>query len=84
MEQDICSEKTLIKHLLSKWGILSTELITAIDADMAVINEDGTKEYVDNEPDVVNVASEEAAPEPIEAPKEEKEENTDVASALFG
>ena len=78
------AEKTLIKHLLSKWGILSTELITAIDADMAVINEDGTKEYVDNEPDVVNVASEEAAPEPIEAPKEEKEENTDVASALFG
>lgn len=76
------AEKTLIKHLLSKWGILSTELITAIDADMAVINEDGTKEYVDNEPDSID--TQEAAPEPIEAPKEDKkEENTDVASALF-
>lgn len=78
------AEKTLIKHLLSKWGILSTELITAIDADMAVINEDGSKEYVDNAPDVIDGVGEESTPEPIEAPKEEKkEENTDVASALF-
>lgn len=77
------AEKTLIKHLLSKWGILSTELITAIDADMAVINEDGSKEYVDNDPDVIDGVGEESTPEPIEAPKEEKEENTDVASALF-
>lgn len=69
------AEKTLIKHLLSKWGILSTELITAIDSDMAVINEDGTKEYVDNEPDVID------APSAEEVPQKEPE---NVQQALFG
>ena len=48
---DGMAEKTLIKHILSKYGILSTEMITAIDSDMAVIREDGTKVYVDNQPD---------------------------------
>lgn len=79
------AEKTLIKHLLSKWGILSTELITAMDADMAVINEDGTKDYVDNEPDVIDM-------EVIEQPEQPQEENTEssgnepnaAAAALFG
>ncbi len=42
------AEKTLIKHLLSKWGILSPELIEAMDADMAVISDDG-KTYVESE-----------------------------------
>lgn len=71
------AEKTLIKHLLSKWGILSTELITAIDADMAVINEDGTKEYVDNVPDVVDTQEAEEKPQAQKEPE-------NVQQALFG
>lgn len=74
------AEKTLIKHLLSKWGILSTELITAMDADMAVINEDGTKNYVENEPDIIDM-------EPVteqEEPAQEPGEAQDAQSALFG
>ena len=71
------AEKTLIKHLLSKWGILSTELITAIDADMAVINEDGTKEYVDNIPDVVDTQEAEETPQTQKEPE-------NVQQALFG
>ena len=39
----------MIKHILSKWGILSAELISAMDADNTVINEDGTKSYVETE-----------------------------------
>lgn len=84
------AEKTLIKHLLSKWGILSTELITAMDADMAVINEDGTKDYVDSDADVID--TEETAPNtyaPSEEPKQaeptqEAEAPQDAAAALFG
>lgn len=70
------AEKTLIKHLLSKWGILSTELITAIDADTAVIHEDGTKDYVDTEEYAAEIESqqEKAQPEVI---------SPDVAAALF-
>ena len=76
------AEKTLIKHLLSKWGILSTELIAAMDADNAVINEDGTKNYVETESDVIDM------PEVVE-PQEEKTEDsvnetTDAQTALFG
>lgn len=75
------AEKTLIKHLLSKWGILSTELITAMDADMAVINEDGSKTYVETEPDVIDMPVENL-PEP-QVEKTESSDN-DVAAALFG
>ena len=76
------AEKTLIKHLLSKWGILSTELITAIDADTAVIHEDGTKDYVDSDDYVVDVE-----PEKVQEAPPVPEENTnpiDAATALFG
>jgi recombination protein RecT len=70
------AEKTLIKHLLSKWGILSTELIAAIDADNSVINEDGTKTYVETEDDFIEAEATEVT--------EENAENEDVAGALFG
>lgn len=68
--------KTMLRQLISKWGIMSIDMASAIDADMAVINDDGTKDYVDNDPDVIDM-------EPVselaqEAPAE------DIQSALFG
>lgn len=39
--------KTMLRQLLSKWGIMSIEMQTAYEADQAVIREDGTKDYVD-------------------------------------
>ena len=41
--------KTLLRQLISRWGIMSIELQQAYEGDMAVINEDGTKKYVDND-----------------------------------
>lgn len=51
--------KTMLRQLISKWGIMSIDLQTAIDKDMAVIREEGTADYVENqsadaEPDVVS------------------------------
>ena len=40
--------KTMLRQLISKWGIMSIDMQTAIDKDMAMINEDGSTEYVDN------------------------------------
>lgn len=40
--------KTMLRQLISKWGIMSIELQTALDKDMATINEDGSADYVDN------------------------------------
>lgn len=45
------SYKTMIRQLLSKWGIMSTEMQTAYTADYATIDEDGTPHYLDNVPD---------------------------------
>lgn len=47
--------KTMLRQLISKWGIMSIELQNAIDADMAVINEDGTKDYVETEDNVIDM-----------------------------
>lgn len=46
---DAMAYKTMLRQLISKWGIMSIEMQMAMDGDMAVINEDGTKEYVDND-----------------------------------
>lgn len=40
--------KTMLRQLISKWGIMSVELQTAIEKDMSEIKEDGSYEYVDN------------------------------------
>ena len=73
------AEKTMLKQLLSRWGIMTTELIQAIDADEAVINEDGTKNYVETE-EIIDVPETKPAQEPAKAevPAE------DPAAALFG
>lgn len=42
--------KTMLRQLISKWGIMSIEMQTAIDKDMAVMREDGKTEYIDNQP----------------------------------
>lgn len=45
---DAMAKKTVLKSILSKWGILSIEMQTAITSDQAVIEDDIPK-YVDND-----------------------------------
>ena len=40
--------KTMLRQLISKWGIMSIEMEKAVTNDMAVINEKGEAEYVDD------------------------------------
>lgn len=46
--------KTMLRQLISKWGIMSVDLTMqkALDSDMAVINDNGTYDYVDNNSNV--------------------------------
>ena len=72
--------KTMLRQLISKWGIMSVEMQMAIDGDMAVIHEDNSKDYVelmDEEPVVI-----EAEAEVIQ--EEVTESSEDVQQALFG
>ncbi len=39
--------KTMLRQLISKWGIMSIDMQTAVDNDMGVIREDGSVDYID-------------------------------------
>lgn len=62
--------KTMLRQLISKWGIMSIELQEAVAKDMGVIKEDLSAEFVDN---VAEVAEKPA--EVIEATATEAVEN---------
>jgi recombination protein RecT len=52
---DEMAEKTMLRQLISKWGIMSIEMQSAVEKDMAEIKTDGQAEYVDNQPIELNV-----------------------------
>lgn len=54
---DAMAYKTMLRQIISKWGIVSIEIQSAIDADMAIIREDGTKDYVETENFADNVVA---------------------------
>lgn len=61
--------KTMLRQLISKWGIMSIDLQTALDKDMAVIHEDGSAEYVENEQEEGNVVADQELNEVPEEPQ---------------
>lgn len=81
---DAMAYKTMLRQLISKWGIMSIELQTAIDSDMAVIREDGSRDYVETvQPDVVEEA---AVPQEENAAVQEDDaaqETNDAAADFF-
>lgn len=90
---DGMAHKTMLRQLISKWGTMSIDLQKAIDKDMAVIQEDGSADYVENaaeELDNDNVVAEqeikEVQPETKE-PELEKEldqrEASDIEAEFF-
>lgn len=62
--------KTMLRQLISKWGVMSIDLTTAIDSDNAVIRQDMTPEYVQDEPEAADAVEAPAAEEVVEAPAE--------------
>lgn len=74
--------KTMLRQLISKWGIMSIDMQTAYEKDNAVINEDGSATYVDN-PDIIDIP----AAEVVETTPAEKPADTaadEAQKALFG
>lgn len=66
--------KTMLRQLISKWGIMSVDMQKAMESDMAEIKEDGTYEYVDNEFEVTEPVQEE--PQPEQQPVTEEQTQT--------
>ena len=44
---DAMACKTMLRQLISKWGVMSVELQKAVKSDMGVISENGAVEYAD-------------------------------------
>ena len=83
---DAMAYKTMLRQLISKWGVMSIEMQTALDSDMAVINDDGSKTYVETDDDIV-IDTEAKEVEPAATPAKEKKQDKpadDAAAALFG
>ena len=57
--------KTLLRQLISKWGVMSIDLQTAIEKDMSVINANGQTEFVESVP-AASEMSEMPDPDPVE------------------
>ena len=63
--------KTMLRQLISKWGVMSVEIQEAITKDMSVVKEDGSFDYVDNQPTV-------STPNVEEIKNEVKEEKSEI------
>ena len=87
---DSMAIKTMLRQLISKWGIMSIDFQKAYEADMGVIHSENNIEYVDNVPDAFDsdldagnlpfdVEPEVVMPEPKKAvtSKPQRKEKTD-------
>lgn len=48
-------EKTILKRLLSKYGVLSVEMQSALKSDFGVLGEDDSIRYIDNEENAIDM-----------------------------
>lgn len=86
--------KTMLRQLISKWGIMSIDMQSAFASDMTFTDENGTQSYVENDADIIDMP----APEPLPQPQQPQQDilegqmqfevpvnaQKDVQSALFG
>ena len=70
--------KTMLRQLISKWGIMSVEMQTAFESDMAVLKDDGTKEYIDNPTNDNNVIIEEVKEDKPQKQQENEKNEVDM------
>ena len=77
---DAMAMKTMLRQLISKWGVMSIQMQTAYEADMAVIREDGTRDYVDVVSESTVVEGEAV---PVEEPAAKETKGLSPEDALF-
>ena len=70
--------KTLLRQLISKWGVMSVELQEAYTKDQAVIDTNGNPNYVDNQDDQNQEPKENQQEEPKNITPEPKSEEIET------
>ena len=71
---DAMAFKTLLRQLISKWGIMSIDFQTAVTHDMGIIDDNGNANFVDNSND--DIQETKTLP-PVEEESEQIIENSD-------
>lgn len=88
---DAMACKTMLRQLISKWGVMSIEMQKAIESDMGVISEGGSVDYIDApsaepevmpQPEIIESQPTQEAPTP--APEQQSAETDDFATLLGG
>ena len=77
---DEMAHKTMLRQLISKWGIMSIEMQNAFEGDMTFADESGVKHYAQEE----NIIEAEVIEQPVEKAESSGNKPIDAASALFG
>ncbi len=79
---DAMAKKTVLKLLLSRWGMLSIKLQKALQDDQKTFNADGSSCYGDNQPDEPPVTTIEQPEEPKFLNNEKTEEDKKLKRQL--
>ena len=83
---DAMAKKTMLRQLLSKWGIMSVEMLAAYDKDMTVLDEDGNSVFADNvvveHTEATDIYADEVVenPQTVEQTAKAEQETIDVGS----
>ena len=81
---DTMAKKTVLKLLLSRWGVLSVSMQRAIEADQKTFDANGNGSYGDNQPDNFTLENEVTEPQFNQIPYEEtKNKTTEVEMEEF-
>ena len=75
--------KTMLRQLISKWGIMSIDMQTAVDSDMGVIKEDGSVDYIDAPSEEPQTAAEVPDNTVVDIPPE-ADEQADFNATMAG
>lgn len=85
---DMMAYKTMLRQLISRWGIMSIEMQSAFENDMTFTDNSGAVKYGESDADIIDIPSSDVV-EIVDVPTEktessDKETATDARSALFG
>ncbi len=85
---DMMAYKTMLRQLISKWGIMSIDLQNAIENDMTFTDESGNTSYVELDEEVIDVQSsnqfDNAAFEKQDEISNSMNDSNNIKNALFG
>lgn len=76
--------KTMLRQLISKWGIMSIDMQNAFENDMTFTDDSGNRNYVELDDDVIDMEPDSAEPQEEKTESSVNEPADDVKNALFG